>query len=193
MNWIVIAIAQFAIAWFVVPYIPFPGLTLETFYLIRGLLAGVVVGLVGIGAALATKAAPRPASLGAAIVCALLVAVFVQYARYLGVDMVLNSFPFWFRHALIVLAAVCGYWAAQDLSKLPFDTAIPVMVVVGIFGAVLGALACGAAMHAMLPPGTYPRFLIAIPILIGGAVGVVLGAGVVRGLMYPFRWRTPPV
>jgi hypothetical protein len=192
MNWIAVAVAQFAIAWFVTPYIPFPGVTLETFYLIRGLLVGVVVGLVGFGAALAMKDTPRPAALGAAIACALLVAIFVQYARHLGVDFILNSFPFWFRHVLIVFAAVCGYWAAHDLSKLPFDPAIPVIVVVAIFGAVLGAFTGAAAMYAMLPPGTYPRFLIAIPILIGGGLGLLLGGALVHAVMYPFRWRAPP-
>ena len=192
MTWIVVAIAQLVVGWLAMRFQPDAFfVTVNNYYLISGALGAVFVWLAGLVLSFVFKDIARPtiSSLGATVVVGVLVAAFIQDETLLGLTGVLDYLPSsQGRPGLVLLCAVAAYWAVGDLTKLPFNPVFVPSLVVGIFGAVVGVYAGSALLYALVPTGSYPRILLAIPIIAGGLIGFVLGAGLVVGIITLFRF-----
>jgi hypothetical protein len=151
------------------------------------LLVATVVWLAGFAAAQMFNRATQPTLPGfaAALVAALVVRALLHFVD----SQDLNVLPVWSTPALVIAAAISGYWSAEDQAELPFDGGLVFAVIVGLFGAALGSFAAIVMMHKEFPPGTYPRILIALPFLVGAAVGLAIGGGFAHFVLYPFRRR----
>jgi hypothetical protein len=184
---------QFLVAWFGVSYfmrfmLPVSFYAVSTYF--HALLVATAVWLVGFGGAQVLKGASQPTlqGFGAAAVAALVVQGLLNFISSQN----LNVLPVWSGAVLVIVAATSGYWSAEDLAELRFDPGLAFILIVSVAGAALGSLAAVVATHAALPPGSYPRALIAVPFLLGGAIGLGLGAGLAHLALYPFRRRNGP-
>jgi hypothetical protein len=190
VNPFILMIVQFLVAWLGVTYILrflLPAALYPVWPYVFAVVVGLVVWLMGCVASQMSKGAVRATvlGLGGAVVAALVVQVLltILVGRGMGV------LPYWAHPVLVAIAAISGYWAAEDKSAVPFDARLPFIAIVALMGAGVGAVVGAVIMHAVLPPGTYPRFIIAIPFLIGGFLGLAAGAGLAHAVLYPFAQR----
>jgi hypothetical protein len=188
-RWILV-IVQFLVAWLVVPLIMrfmLPVTLYAVSAYLYALLAATFVWLAGFAAAQILNGATQPTLPGfaAAVAAALVVRALLHFVESQDLDVL----PAWSIPVLVIAAAISGYWSAEDQAELPFDGGLVFAVIIGLFGAALGSFAAIVMMHRALAPGTYPRALIALPFLMGAAVGLAIGAGLAHLVLYPFRRR----
>jgi hypothetical protein len=154
---------------------------------VYAVLAATVVWLAGFAVAQVLNGATQPTLPGfaAGVAAALVVRALLHFIA----SQDLNMLPAWCVPALVIVAAISGYWSTENQAELPFDGGLAFIVIVGLFVAALGSFAAIVMMHAAFPPGTYPRVLIALPFLVGAAIGLGIGTGAAHLVLYPFRRR----
>src|SRR5262249_19792273 len=187
---LLVVVVQFFVAWSVAPLI-MRFMVPVTLYAVSGylsaLLAATLVWLAGFAAAQVLSGTTQPTLPGfaAAVAAALVVRALLHFIATQDLQD-LNVLPAWGIPALVIAAAISGYWSAEDQAELPFDGGLVFVVIVSLFGAALGSFAAIVMMHTALPPGTYPRALIALPFLVGATIGLGIGTGLAHLVLYPF-------
>lgn len=191
MERAVVGLLQVLAAWLITPFLMrlVPAPMFQVAFVVSAVLASALVWGIGWVGSQVMKGSSEasPAAMGATFVATMAIVLWFRFGDPIGGSLVREFLPAWAPAVWLALAPAAGYWAAQSEHKVGFEPVVPFAVLTGLLGAVPGSMLCLMAVMTLLGAGTFPRFLFAVPLLIGGALGLAAGAGLAHVLMYPFK------